>query len=105
MHEMKTRGRVSLIAVVAAAALTVAACSPSAAVPKVNDTPPGSSSLSGSPALATSPPPSAVQNAVASSLNGVYRWTLTKADALAHGLPEDKTSEALARLPSISNRT
>jgi TRAP-type transport system periplasmic protein len=47
----------------------------------------------------------AVQNAAASSLNGVYRWTLTKADALAHGLPQDKTSEALTQFPSISNRT
>jgi TRAP-type C4-dicarboxylate transport system substrate-binding protein len=50
-------------------------------------------------------PPIAVQNAASSSLNGIYRWTLTKADALAHGLPSDKTSEGLAQLPSISNRT
>jgi hypothetical protein len=101
MHEMKTRGRLGLVAVVAAAALVVTACSSSAAVPKVTDTATGITSP-GSPALATSPMPSAM---AASALNGIYRWTLTKADALAHGLPQDKTPEALAQFPTIANRT
>lgn len=101
MHEMKTRGRVSLTAVVVAAALAITACSPGAAVPKVNDTAAGSSSLSGSPALATSPVPSA---AAPSALNGTYRWTMTKEHALAYAPPEDRTPAALAQLPRVGTR-
>jgi hypothetical protein len=101
MHEMKTRRRVSLIAVVAAAALAITACSPSTAVPKVIDTASGISSLSGSPALATSPVPSA---AAPSTLNGTYRWTMTKEHALAYAPPEDTTPAAIAQLPRVGTR-
>jgi TRAP-type C4-dicarboxylate transport system substrate-binding protein len=40
-----------------------------------------------------------------STLNGVYRWTLTEDDALAHGNPSDKTPESLATYPWIFTMT
>ena len=36
---------------------------------------------------------------VAAGLDGTYRWTLTKDDALTHGLPGDKTPESQATFP------
>ena len=34
-------------------------------------------------------------------LDGIYRWTITSEDALAHGTPSDKTSAILATFPWI----
>ena len=42
---------------------------------------------------------------VATSLDGTYRWTITKDDALAHGTPNDKTPEILASFPSTNTMT
>ena len=39
--------------------------------------------------------------AVATVLDGAYRWTITKDDALAHGTPGDKTPESLALFPWV----
>jgi hypothetical protein len=104
MHEMKTRGRVSLIAVVAAAALAITACSPSAAVPNVSDTASGglSSGAAGGSAVPIVSP--SVVNAAMSALNGTYRWTMTKEDALAYAPAEDTTPAALAQLPRVGTR-
>lgn len=52
---------------------------------------------------ATTSPSTSAEEA-ASALSGVYRWTLTKEDALAHGLPQDKTPDALAQLPTVGTR-
>jgi TRAP-type C4-dicarboxylate transport system substrate-binding protein len=49
----------------------------------------------------TVPPSDASVDAATAALNGTYRWTLTADDALAHGLPQDKTPEALATFPWI----
>lgn len=35
-----------------------------------------------------------------SPLDGIYRWTLTKRDALEHGTAEDRTREGLAFYPN-----
>lgn len=37
----------------------------------------------------------------AAALNGTYRWTLTKEDALAHGTPNDQTEQGLADYPAV----
>jgi TRAP-type C4-dicarboxylate transport system substrate-binding protein len=37
----------------------------------------------------------------AAALNGIYRWTLTDEDVLAHGTPSDQTDEALAGYPVV----
>ena len=48
----------------------------------------------------TPPASSAVQG-----LDGTYRWTLTKQDALAHGGPRDKTADGLAQYPMTFTNT
>jgi TRAP-type transport system periplasmic protein len=52
-------------------------------------------------ATGSAPPSDASVAAATAALNGTYRWTITKEDALAHGLPEDKTPEVLATFPVI----
>ena len=42
---------------------------------------------------------------VATSLDGTYRWTITKDDALAHGLASDKKPENLATMPWVFTMT
>lgn len=37
----------------------------------------------------------------AAALDGTYRWTLTKEDALAHGTPSDQTEQGLAGYPTV----
>jgi TRAP-type transport system periplasmic protein len=52
--------------------------------------------------VATTAVPVATQvdgNATA-NLSGIYRWTITKDDALTHGTPSDKTPEVLATFPT-----
>jgi len=44
-------------------------------------------------------PPASSTNQGDSSLDGVYRWTITAEDARAHGTEGDKTDEALATFP------
>jgi TRAP-type C4-dicarboxylate transport system substrate-binding protein len=41
----------------------------------------------------------------AAALDGTYRWTLTKEDALAHGEPSDQTEEGLAGYPTVFTMT
>lgn len=48
---------------------------------------------------ATPPPASAAADQGNSSLDGVYRWTVTAEDARAHGTEGDRTDEALATFP------
>ena len=50
----------------------------------------------------TAPPPSSAL--VATSLDGTYRWTITAADALAHGTPDDKTPRGSGDVPAGSSR-
>jgi TRAP-type C4-dicarboxylate transport system substrate-binding protein len=60
------------------------------------------------PADCTGPAPTpavAVQNAAASALNGVYRFTLTKEDALSHGTANDKSPQGLAQFPHVTTVT
>ena len=38
---------------------------------------------------------------VATALDGTYRWTITAADAMEHGMPNDKTPESQATFPWI----
>ena len=54
---------------------------------------------------ATTPASSTSVVAVASPLDGTYRWTITAADALAHGTPGDKTPESQATFPSVFSMT
>jgi TRAP-type C4-dicarboxylate transport system substrate-binding protein len=57
------------------------------------------------PLECTGPAPTtqvAVQNAAASALNGIYRFTLTKKDALEHGTANDKSPEGLAHFPAVT---
>jgi TRAP-type C4-dicarboxylate transport system substrate-binding protein len=50
--------------------------------------------------------PSAQQGTTAGSqLDGVYRWTLTKKDALEHGPESEKTANGLARYPILCTAT
>jgi TRAP-type transport system periplasmic protein len=50
-------------------------------------------------------PAVAIQNAAASALNGIYRFVLTKEDALAHGTANDKSREGLAQFPAVTTVT
>ena len=43
--------------------------------------------------------------AAPTSVDGTYRWTLTKDDALTHGLPGDRTPQAQATFPSVFTMT
>ena len=43
--------------------------------------------------------PQAAPASTATAFDGVYQWTLTKDDALAHGTPNDKTPGSLATNP------
>ena len=43
--------------------------------------------------------------AAAKPLDGTYRWTITKDDALVHGLPGDKKPENLATFPWVFTMT
>ena len=107
---MKARGRRGLIAAVALTAVIAIGCSPSAAGPSASSNPdgsgvtaPASQSALASPSEMSIPSPSAV-DAATSALNGTYRWTMTKEDALAYAPPEDRTPEALATLPRVGTR-
>lgn len=46
-------------------------------------------------------PPAPTAVPVPTPLDGTYTWTITLADALAHGTPEDKTPESLASFPAV----
>lgn len=48
---------------------------------------------------ATPPPASAAADQSNSTLDGVYRWTLTAEDARAYGTEDDITDDALATFP------
>ena len=45
-------------------------------------------------------PVQAPATAVATRLDGIYHWTLSKDDARTHGTPDDRTPEALAHYPA-----
>ncbi len=109
MHEMKMGGRRGAIAAVAVTAVIAIACSPRSMGSTASSNPdgsgvtlPASQSAVASPSVAI-PSPSAV-DAATSALNGTYRWTMTKEDALAYAPPEDRTPEALATLPRVGTR-
>lgn len=75
-------------------------------IEQLKDSTPASRPLdvpAGCTGLATSPLPEApaVTGPSSALLDGTYRWTITKADALAHGLPSDKTPENLEQLPAV----
>ena len=51
------------------------------------------------------PTPTPSQTTPPSALNGIYRYVLTKEDALKHGGPDDKTSDGLAAFPAVATVT
>jgi hypothetical protein len=84
--------RGALVIVTIAAALASAGCGSN------TSSNPGQVAASASASVAISTAPSI--SAATLKLNGTYRWTLTKQDALAHGAPVDKTAAGLAGYPS-----
>ena len=89
--------RAALVMVAMVAALGSAGCGPTT---NSNASRPGQVATSNSASAATvaTATPSSV-TAATLKLNGTYRWTLTKEDALAHGTAGDKTAEGLVNYP------
>lgn len=80
----------TLTAITVFAALAVAGCGGAAG---------GAAGPTSTPAATTTPAVVATTgpDATTRSLEGIYRWTLTDEDALAHGTPDDQTREALEK--------
>jgi hypothetical protein len=86
MPEMRSRKHCAAAVVAAIATFAVAGC--------------GGSASNRSEANAATAATGAAPEAATRSIEGTYRWTLSKEDALAHGTVADQTPDGLAGFPS-----